>query len=359
MRPTRTAGWAAIAAAILTVTAAQAVAQEPVATTPVTAATEHVHTATVLGTNGDGTLSVRLDNRKTTVRLLGVGDPGADAGGRAQCLRQAEDGYLAARLPRGMKVTLVTGETERDAKKRLVAWAYRPGNDGANSVNRAIVQAGFAPVSDNGGSLRYSAELAAAEAAARQARSGRWGALCNLATISGIQRRLIELGYLPSGAVNGQLDYRTQQAVMAFQGWNGLPRVGTVDDATKKRLGGAARPVPSAGSKKGKRLEVHIDKQVLLLIQDGKVVRAIHVSTGAGGRTPRGRFSVIRRERYSWSRAFSVTLPYAQYFYAGFAFHEYPSVPGYAASHGCVRLPYPEAPVVWDFATYGTPVTIA
>lgn len=358
MRPTRTAGWAALAAAILTVTAAQAAAQEPVATTPVTAATEHIHTATVLGTNGDGTLSVRLNNRKTTVRLLGVGDAGADAGGRAQCLREAADDYLAARLPRGMKATLVTGEDERDAKRRLVAWVYRPGNDGANSVNRAVVQAGFNPVADNGGSLRYAAELAAAETAARQARSGRWGPLCNLSTLSGIQRRLVELGYLPSGAVNGQLDYRTQQAVMAFQGWSGLPRVGTVDDATKKRLGGAARPTPRVKAK-GKRLEVHIDKQVLLLIQDGVVKRTIHVSTGAGGRTPRGSFSVIRRERYSWSRPFSVTLPFAQYFYAGFAFHEYPSVPGYAASHGCVRLPSPEAPVVWDFATFGTPVSIA
>ena len=359
MRPTRTAGWAALAAAVLTVTAAQAVAQEPVATTPVTAATEHSYTATVLGTNGDGTLSVRLNNRKTTVRLLGVGDAGADAGGRAACLREAADDYLAARLPRGTRATLVTGADERDAKNRLVAWAYRPGNDGAASVNRGMVQAGFTPVADNGGSLRYAAELAEAERAARSAKAGRWGDLCSLATIAGIQRRLIDLGYLPSGAVSGDLDYRTSQAVMAFQGWSGLPRVGTVDATTKKRLGTASRPVPRAKGTRGKRMEVHIDKQVLLLIENGTVKRAIHVSTGAGGRTPRGNFQVIRRERYSWSRPFSVTLPFAQYFYAGFAFHEYPSVPGYAASHGCVRLPSPEAPVVWEFGDFGVPVSIA
>src|SRR5690606_30913462 len=97
----------------------------------------------------------------------------------------------------------------------------------------------------------------------------------------------------------------------------------------RKRLGNASRPVPRVRAK-GRRLEVHIDKQVLLLIENGTVKRTIHVSTGAGGATPRGNFSVIRRERYSWSRPFSVTLPWAQYFYAGFAFHEYPSVPGYA-----------------------------
>ena len=58
------------------------------------------------------------------------------------------------------------------------------------------------------------------------------------------------------------------------------------------------------------------------------------------------------------SRPFSVTLPYAQYFYSGFAFHEYPYVPGYAASHGCVRTSAPEAPFVYEFLEYGTPVYV-
>jgi lipoprotein-anchoring transpeptidase ErfK/SrfK len=52
-------------------------------------------------------------------------------------------------------------------------------------------------------------------------------------------------------------------------------------------------------------------------------------------------------------------MPYAMYFVGGFAMHEYPDVPGYPASHGCVRMPAPEAPVVWDFAGYGTPVIVA
>jgi endonuclease YncB( thermonuclease family)/lipoprotein-anchoring transpeptidase ErfK/SrfK len=349
-------GWAAIAAAILTVTAAQAAAQEPPAEP---AATGNTYTATVLGTNGDGTVSVRLNNRKTTVRLLGVGDPGGDAGGRAACLREAADAFLAARLPRGMRATLVTGSTERDAKKRLLAWVYRPGNSGPATVNRAVVQAGLAPVADGGGTLRYATELADAERLARQDRAGRWGTVCGLATVAGIQRRLAELGYLPAGAVNGTLDYRTSQAVMAFQGWSGLPRVGTVDAATRKRLASAARPVPSRRGGSGRRVEVHIGRQVLLLIENGRVQRAIHVSTGRGGRTPRGSFTVIRRERNSWSVPFSVNLPYAQYFFRGFALHESASVPGYPASAGCVRLPSPEAPVVWDFATFGTPVTVA
>ena len=58
----------------------------------------------------------------------------------------------------------------------------------------------------------------------------------------------------------------------------------------------------------------------------------------------------------SWSRPFSSWMPYASYFTGGFAFHEYPDVPGYPASHGCVRIAAPFAPYLYEFASYGTPV---
>jgi lipoprotein-anchoring transpeptidase ErfK/SrfK len=53
-----------------------------------------------------------------------------------------------------------------------------------------------------------------------------------------------------------------------------------------------------------------------------------------------------------------VWLPYASYFNRGIAFHEYHDVPAVPASHGCVRLPAPEAPTVYAFATVGTRVTV-
>ena len=89
------------------------------------------------------------------------------------------------------------------------------------------------------------------------------------------------------------------------------------------------------------------------------MVRAIHVSTGAPGRaTPSGSFRVYRKERMSWSRPFSTWLPYASYFTGGVALHEYPSVPAYPASHGCVRVPHDDAPTVYDFATDDTRVVV-
>jgi lipoprotein-anchoring transpeptidase ErfK/SrfK len=46
------------------------------------------------------------------------------------------------------------------------------------------------------------------------------------------------------------------------------------------------------------------------------------------------------------------------YFNAGIAFHEYPNVPAYPASHGCIRVPAPDAQKVYAFATNGAVVSV-
>ena len=89
------------------------------------------------------------------------------------------------------------------------------------------------------------------------------------------------------------------------------------------------------------------------------MLRAIHVSTGGPGHvTPAGHWHVFAKSRLSWSVPFQVWLPWASYFYGGIAIHGFASVPPYPASHGCVRVPMPEAPGVYGFATIGTPVWV-
>jgi lipoprotein-anchoring transpeptidase ErfK/SrfK len=100
-------------------------------------------------------------------------------------------------------------------------------------------------------------------------------------------------------------------------------------------------------------MEIHIAEQVLLLVRHGRVQRAIHISSGAGGRTPVGRFRIYRREVMSWSVPFRVWMPFAQYFSGGYAIHEFSSVPAYPASHGCVRVPQSESLTVWRFGSTG------
>ena len=171
-----------------------------------------------------------------------------------------------------------------------------------------------------------------------------------------VQQLLADRAYLPPDAVDGKAGYRTQQAVLAFQSWEGLARDGVVGPATTAKLRASKRPVPQGG---GRRIEVYRAKGVALLISGGKTVRAIHVSTGAPGySTPAGSYSVFRKELKSWSVPFSVWLPFASYFNNGIAFHEWADIPTSPASHGCVRVPAPEAPRVYEFASNGTPINV-
>lgn len=177
-------------------------------------------------------------------------------------------------------------------------------------------------------------------------------------SVRALQERLAELRYLPKRAVDGVDGYRTQQAVIAFQSWRGLERDGIVGPATKAALAKASPPKPKANGP-SRRIEVFREKGVALLIGGGKTKRAIHVSTGGpGNETPAGSYEVFRKELKSWSVPFQTWLPYASYFNNGIAFHEYPDVPTYPASHGCVRVPAPEAKGVYKFAAIGTAVIV-
>jgi lipoprotein-anchoring transpeptidase ErfK/SrfK len=48
----------------------------------------------------------------------------------------------------------------------------------------------------------------------------------------------------------------------------------------------------------------------------------------------------------------------SNYFNGGDAIHGYPSVPPYAASHGCLRVPIPDAPTVYGWVKISTPVDV-
>ncbi len=173
-----------------------------------------------------------------------------------------------------------------------------------------------------------------------------------------LQQRLVALGFLRPGGVDGIAGEETRFAVIAFQKWAGLRRDGGVGTATEQALAAAVRPKPRRRGS-GRRIEVLLDRQLALLIDGATVVRTIHVSTGRPGtRTPVGSFSVFRKEKRSWSVPFRVWLPWASYFVGGIAFHEYPIVPTTPASHGCVRVPRYDARRVYEFATRGTPVRV-
>jgi hypothetical protein len=172
-----------------------------------------------------------------------------------------------------------------------------------------------------------------------------------------IQQRLVALGYLPSSAVTGHFGPWTRSAILAFQGWENLTRDADPGPTTIARLRTAKRPAPGPGT--GKRIDVYLHAQVAFLDDGPKVTRIIKVSTGAPGyATPPGLFKIYRKHPRDWSYPYKVWLPYASYFNGGIAFHESPDVPAYPASHGCVRVPRDDAPLVYSFAALHTPIRV-
>lgn len=176
-------------------------------------------------------------------------------------------------------------------------------------------------------------------------------------SLRALQQQLVDLGFMASSGLTGVADAQTSTAVLGFQKWAGLPRDGTLGETTIAALERATRPEPARRAS-GRRIEIQLRRQLALLIEDNRVVHAVHISSGAGGKTPTGSFRVYRKERYSWSVPFKVWLPWASYFTGGVALHEFGSVPTYAASHGCVRVNHYDAAMLFGFAETGTPVEV-
>jgi hypothetical protein len=176
-------------------------------------------------------------------------------------------------------------------------------------------------------------------------------------TLREAQQLLADLGFMAPSGVTGRPGDETSVAVLAFEKWTGMPRDGVLDADVVRAIERATRPEPVL-REPGKRVELLLDRQLALAIDDDRVVRVFHVSSGSLGRTPVGSFRVYRKERLSWSVPFSVWMPWATYFTGGIAFHEYGYVPAFPASHGCVRMMARDAPLMYAFATSGTPVDV-
>ncbi len=173
-----------------------------------------------------------------------------------------------------------------------------------------------------------------------------------------LQRRLARLGYLPVSGVDGVFGGQTQAAVIAFQKWVGLVRDGIPGPKTRAALARAKRPTPRTTGP-GTRIEVLLDRQLLLFIRSGWVARTIHVSTGRPGfATPPGSYAILRKRRRSWSIRYKVWLPWASYLVGGIAIHGSRNVPVKRASHGCVRVPLYDARWLFRRTPVGTRVTV-
>jgi len=86
---------------------------------------------------------------------------------------------------------------------------------------------------------------------------------------------------------------------------------------------------------------------------------------GSGCRTKSGNFAVYSKgSEYCVSSKFPVgeggaPMPYCMFFHGGYALHASTDVPGYAASHGCIRMFYEDAEwLSLEFVEKGTKVVV-
>lgn len=107
-------------------------------------------------------------------------------------------------------------------------------------------------------------------------------------------------------------------------------------------------------------LTIDLTAQRLLVYRDGALMAATAISTGSLGReTPTGVFTVLAKEVMHRSTIYDdAPMPYMQRLTEkGIAIHA-GDLPGYPASHGCIRLPNEFAKRLYGITAIGTPVMI-
>jgi hypothetical protein len=106
---------------------------------------------------------------------------------------------------------------------------------------------------------------------------------------------------------------------------------------------------------------ISIADQRISLYENGALIARSSVSTGVEGHpTPLGVFSVISKKKWHRSNIYSgAPMPYMQRItWSGIALHA-GDLPGYPASHGCIRLTNDFAIRLWHLTKRGTRVIIA
>ncbi|MBR1175981.1 L,D-transpeptidase family protein [Bradyrhizobium sp. KB893862 SZCCT0404] len=106
---------------------------------------------------------------------------------------------------------------------------------------------------------------------------------------------------------------------------------------------------------------VSIDRQKVTVYDTNGVFAESPVSTGMKGHsTPMGVFSVIQKHKFHHSNIYSgAPMPYMQRItWSGVAMHA-GVLPGYPASHGCIRMPMAFAVKMWNWTKMGARVIVS
>jgi hypothetical protein len=262
---------------------------------------------------------------------------------------------------RGIVLPYVPGQ-------KLVLSIYRDGRRvlskqlGIGSVGNGAGQFHFAYASPRTGLLSVRAEHAATPqldaftakpATVRYAPStigiGARGPVVRL-----LQHELAHLRY--EVPVSGYFDEATGRAVLAFRKMTGQERIESANAHVFRLLQSGAGRFHVRYPGDGNHVEADLSKQVLVEVERGGRVRRIYTMSSGKPSTPTvlGRFRVYSKTPGTNSEG----MVDSNYFIRGYAIHGYAEVPPYAASHGCLRIPIPNAPAVFAWVQLGYPVDV-
>ena len=168
-----------------------------------------------------------------------------------------------------------------------------------------------------------------------------------------LQKGLAKLHYAVPR--NDHFDAATGRAVMAFRKVNGMARRYDADRRVIEKVLAGKGTFKVRHPEAGHHVEADLSLQVLTLI-DGDKVRAIyHTSSGAPA-TPTviGTFRVYLKTPGTNAKG----MVHSSYFIRGYAIHGYFDVPAFNASHGCLRVPIPDAWHIFQWVHMGDEVIV-
>jgi hypothetical protein len=169
-----------------------------------------------------------------------------------------------------------------------------------------------------------------------------------------LQRGLRKLGYAGLSP-SGYYGPATGRAVLAFRKVNGLARTGHASRAVFRRVFERRGTFRLKYPKAGKHVEADLSRQVLVLARNGRAQRIYHTSSGtAATPTVLGSFRFYRKDAGTNSKG----MVHSSYFIRGYAIHGYRSVPTYPASHGCLRVPIPDAWSIYSWIDYNDQIFV-
>ncbi|MCW3013793.1 MAG: L,D-transpeptidase [Solirubrobacterales bacterium] len=169
-----------------------------------------------------------------------------------------------------------------------------------------------------------------------------------------LQERLKALGYVTGEP--GSYDGRTTRAVLAFRKQTGMARIASADKPFFLALARGAGAFKVRFPAHGRHIEGDLTHQTLALIgAAGKVERIYPLSSGKPSTpTVLGTFKIYRKDYGTNAKG----MVDASYFHNGYAIHGYAEVPTFPASHGCLRVPVPDARSISDWGRHGTIVDV-